>query len=271
MSSLLSSLVAFSRDRPSIRYGVLLVAYMTLVRHLRYRRINALLKKYPDPTLPLRDIKVAREVATATQAYEFPYLNVVSLEFALFKTYAIPTISKILAGSRQFASQCAKRADDTGLILAEMNESTKRQEYRALTQKQVDPEDAIMDQKRERVALEKLNFIHGHYPIRQEDYLFTLALFVLEPDSWIGRFEWRSLTMLEKNVSHLGGAGEVEEEEEERDGNVRREGSTIINKLAPDVLKFPLTIGRNCLHSAYMKFLFIILVIDNGLSVRFAY
>ncbi|KAG0270244.1 hypothetical protein BGZ95_001766 [Linnemannia exigua] len=173
---------------------------MALVRHLRYRRINALLHKYPDPTLPLRDLKVAKEVSTATGGYDFPYLNAVSLEFALFKTYAIPSISKILAATQQFAAQCPKRVDDTGLILAEMTEAYRRQSYRSMTEAHPDLGEDEMDAKRQQVALEKLNFIHGHYPIRQEDYLYTLALFVLEPVSWLGRFEWRGITELEKNA-----------------------------------------------------------------------
>ncbi|KAF8946087.1 hypothetical protein BGZ47_001355 [Haplosporangium gracile] len=173
---------------------------MSLVRHLRYRRINNLLRKYPDPTLPLRDLAVANEVSAVTGGYDFPYVNVMSLEFALFKTYAIPSISKILAATKQFAAQCPKRADDTGLILGEMTETYKRQVYRRMVEGKEDFEEDLMDAKRGQLALEKLNFIHGHYPIRQEDYLYTLALFILEPVSWINRLEWRQITDLEKNA-----------------------------------------------------------------------
>ncbi|KAK3808822.1 MAG: hypothetical protein JOS17DRAFT_796829 [Linnemannia elongata] len=172
---------------------------MNLVRRLRYRRINSLLRKYPDPTLPLRDPNVAKEVSTATSGYDFPFVNVVSLEFALFKTYAIPSISKILAATQQFATQCPKRADDTGLILGEMTEPYKRQTFRRMTEGKEDLAEDLTDEKRARLALEKLNIIHGHYPIRQEDYLYTLALFILEPVSWINRLEWRQVTDLEKN------------------------------------------------------------------------
>ncbi|KAK5822220.1 hypothetical protein F5H01DRAFT_289299, partial [Linnemannia elongata] len=197
--SFLTSLLTLLKANPSLKYGLLLFSYMSLVRHLRYRRINNLLRKYPDPTLPLRDLNVAREVTTATSGYDFPFVNVISLEFALFKTYAIPSISKILAATKQFATQCPKRADDTGLILCEMTETYKRQEYRRMTEGKEDLDEDLTDAKRERLALEKLNLIHGHYPIRQEDYLYTLALFILEPVSWINRLEWRQITDLEKN------------------------------------------------------------------------
>ncbi|KAG0303945.1 hypothetical protein BGZ98_006091 [Dissophora globulifera] len=65
---------------PILKYVTLLLAYMGLVRHLRFKRINTLLRKYPDSTLPLRDYKVAREVAANVATYEFPSLYVVGLD-----------------------------------------------------------------------------------------------------------------------------------------------------------------------------------------------
>lgn len=40
-----------------------------------------------------------------------------SLEVALFKTYSVPSISKILAATNQFSNDTAKRVEDTELIL----------------------------------------------------------------------------------------------------------------------------------------------------------
>ncbi|KAF8937114.1 hypothetical protein EDD21DRAFT_363861 [Dissophora ornata] len=185
---------------PSAKYGALLLAYMALIRHLRFKRINALLKKYPDPTLPLRDYQVAKEVAGVVNDFEFPFLVEVSLEFALFKTYAIPSISRILAATKQFTASCLKRADDTSLILFEMNEGHSRNLRRTMTEGKVDENEVLNDEKRAKVALERLNFIHGHYNIKQDDYLYTLSLFVLEPPRFLDSFEWRKLTELEKNA-----------------------------------------------------------------------
>ncbi|KAK3824740.1 MAG: hypothetical protein J3Q66DRAFT_278308 [Benniella sp.] len=172
---------------------------MALVRHLRYKRINGLLKKYPDPTLPLRNLEVAREVQGALSELEFPFLNVVSLEFALFKTYAIPSISKILAATKEFTNNCLKRADDTAIVLLEINECYARNQRRIMTEGKVDEKELQNDTARQEIAFERLNFIHGQYNIKQEDYLYTLALFISEPGSFIGRFEWRPLTELELN------------------------------------------------------------------------
>ncbi|KAI1290955.1 hypothetical protein EDD11_009074 [Mortierella claussenii] len=185
---------------PSIKYGVALLAYMAIVRHYRYKNINAILKKYPDPTLPLRNYDVAREVASLVDEWEFPFLNVVSLEFALFKTYAVPSISKILAATQQFKNSCLKRTDDTALILLEMSEGFSRNQRRCMIEGKEDPEEVLNDERRREISVERLNFIHGHYPIKQEDYLYTLALFIQEPPSFIGQYEWRPLTELEKNA-----------------------------------------------------------------------
>nr|KAF9901429.1 hypothetical protein EC991_006182 [Linnemannia zychae] len=197
----MDTLINFLSAHPSAKYGALLVAYMGLVRFLRYRRINALLRKYPDPTLPLRNLSVAREIMGTIGEFEFPYLNVVSLEFALFKTYAIPSISKILAATKQFTNNCLRRTDDTVLVLLEMNEGYSRNLRRTMLDGgKVDGKEMLNDEKRRVIAAERLNFIHGHYNIKQGDYLYTLALFIMEPGNFVDKFEWRPMTLLEKNA-----------------------------------------------------------------------
>ncbi|KAF9123327.1 hypothetical protein BGX30_001515 [Mortierella sp. GBA39] len=197
----MDTLINILSSHPSVKFGALLLAYMGLVRHLRYRRINALLRKYPDPTIPLRNLSIAYEVAANIGELDFPYVNVVSLEFALFKTYAIPSISKILAATKQFTNHCLRRTDDTVLILLEMNEGHSRNVRRTMLEGgKVDEEEAVNDEKRKVIAAERLNFLHGHYNIKQGDYLYTLAMFILEPAVFIDKFEWRETTLLEKNA-----------------------------------------------------------------------
>lgn len=187
---------------PATKYAVVLGLYMAYVRSQRYKRIRSLQAKYPDPTLPLRNLDIAHEISSSINNFEFPYLNTVSLEFALFKTYAIPSISVILAATRQFTTDCLKRAEDTALLLLEINEGYGRNIGRCMRERRVDEAEIENDRQRSAAAVERVNFLHSHYNIKQGDYLYTLALFILEPPSWIGRFEWRPLTELEKNVSH---------------------------------------------------------------------
>jgi len=46
-----------------------------------------------------------------------------------------------------------------------------------------------------------MNYLHGMHQkagtISNDDLLYTLALFVLEVDKWIGLYEWRPLTPME--------------------------------------------------------------------------
>ena len=50
--------------------------------------------------------------------------------------------------------------------------------------------------------MSKLNWLHHRYDILNGDYVHTLALFVLEPQRWIEKYEWRAMTYLEK-VAHF--------------------------------------------------------------------
>lgn len=51
-------------------------------------------------------------------------------------------------------------------------------------------------------ALARMNYIHSLYQksglISNEDLLYTLALFALEPIRWVAKYEWRDLTEMER-------------------------------------------------------------------------
>lgn len=50
-------------------------------------------------------------------------------------------------------------------------------------------------------AIARMNWLHGRYQkagkISNDDMLYTLALFLLEPERWIRLYEWRDLTEME--------------------------------------------------------------------------
>jgi hypothetical protein len=111
---------------------------------------------------------------------EFPYIVTNALSFALFKTFAVPSISALLAHTRQFeAKDVGRRYDDTDLLL------------------RITAEHGLESAQSE-LALRRLNFIHGHYKISNDDYLYTLSLFVIEPLRWIERFGHRALLPVER-------------------------------------------------------------------------
>lgn len=50
-------------------------------------------------------------------------------------------------------------------------------------------------------AIARMNYLHSPYlksgKITNEDLLYTLSLFALEPARWVGQYDWRCLTELE--------------------------------------------------------------------------
>ncbi|KAF2114579.1 hypothetical protein BDV96DRAFT_647275 [Lophiotrema nucula] len=116
---------------------------------------------------------------------EFPGVFAISVFFAIFKTYGIPSISKLLVATGQLSNSTtsSKRAADTGVIITEMV-LNKPSSTRTID------------------AIARMNFLHDRYiragKIHNEDMLYTLSLFALEPIRWTERYEWRSLTDIEK-------------------------------------------------------------------------
>ena len=112
-------------------------------------------------------------------SHVFPWDYQKSLEFALFRTYAVPSISKLLSKTGEFRDRTRKRYDDTELILAEIMEHG-------------------LDSERAKQAFIRMNKMHNSYNIANEDFLYVLGTFVFTPIRWIESFGWRVLTEKEK-------------------------------------------------------------------------
>jgi len=56
------------------------------------------------------------------------------------------------------------------------------------------------DSERHAQALARMNWIHSHYPISNDDKLYTLSVFVSVPKVWLERYDWRPITELETAV-----------------------------------------------------------------------
>lgn len=114
------------------------------------------------------------EIYRLSASFEFPWDYRKALEFALFRTYAVPSISALLDKTREFALRPQRRYDDTLLLMAELTENG-------------------YDSARGRAALGRINQMHGRYEISNEDMLYVLSTFVYEPIRWLARFGWRPL------------------------------------------------------------------------------
>ena len=115
-------------------------------------------------------------------AYEFSWDIEKALEFALFRTYAVPSISGLLSRTGAFADTTRKRYDDTELLLSEIAEKGQ-------------------DSDRGRAAMARINDMHGRYRISNDDMLYVLSTFVVEPVRWLARFGKRPMTPIEIEAS----------------------------------------------------------------------
>jgi hypothetical protein len=114
--------------------------------------------------------------------HEFPWDMNQSLSFALYRTYAVPGIGRLLKRTGEFTERTQKRYDDTALILDTVLEHGLASEPG-------------------RAAIRRMNQMHGAYPISDDDKRYVLCTFVTSPIRWIDRYGWRRLTELEKTAS----------------------------------------------------------------------
>ena len=102
-----------------------------------------------------------------------------ALEFALLNTYAIPSISGLLARTGEFTRRARKRYDDTELLLAEIGENG-------------------FDSDRAGQAMDRINAMHGRFRIANDDYLYVLSTFIFDPIDWLAGYGRRAFTAKEQ-------------------------------------------------------------------------
>jgi hypothetical protein len=125
---------------------------------------------------PVRD---AQRIVRIDTVYEFPFDTTRSLEFALFRTFGSPSISRLLDETQEFALRAQRRYDDTDLILSTIIESG-------------------YDSDEGRRAIRRMNRLHRRFDIANEDFLYVLSTFVYEPIRWNERFGWRRFVEQER-------------------------------------------------------------------------
>lgn len=117
-------------------------------------------------------------------AYSFYWDVERALELALFRTYAVPSISGLLSRTGEFKHRPRKRYDDTELILAEILENG-------------------YDSPQAKRAFARMNAMHQRFRIANDDYLYVLSTFIFVPMYWMERFGWRPFTQKEKQAIYL--------------------------------------------------------------------
>ncbi len=121
------------------------------------------------------------EIVRLSGMVDFPWDVTRALEFALFRTFASPRVSGLLARTGEFTRRPQRRYDDTDLLIATFVEHG-------------------YDSPQGRQAISRMNTIHGRFRIRRLDHLYVLSTFVFEPQRWIDRYGWRRLTDNEREA-----------------------------------------------------------------------
>ncbi|KAI5206207.1 hypothetical protein AUEXF2481DRAFT_35405 [Aureobasidium subglaciale EXF-2481] len=155
------------------------IGYLATVRYFRNQRKTQKHQLYKHDDLSAITLEDAQEIQLYLYELEFPFIAQKALEFALFRTYGIPSISGLLMHTKQLSSKAhsSKRMTDTSILMLETIKNPP-------------------GSKRATEALARTNFLHSLYgaKISNDDMLYTLGLFLLEPVRWINKHEWRQLT-----------------------------------------------------------------------------
>lgn len=125
-----------------------------------------------EPSSPDRDyLHIFRHTFDQTFGWEVHR----ALELAIFHTFAVPSISKVLDQTGEFAHRGQKRYDDTVVLMREIGRDGPTS-------------------PRGRAAIRRMNWIHRPYHVSNGDLIYVLATFIVVPVRWIGRYGWRDLT-----------------------------------------------------------------------------
>jgi len=132
-------------------------------------------RRQHDRLDPVRD---KHQIIVNLSTREFPWDTLNALSFALFRTYAVPSVGVLLHDTGEFTERVQKRYDDTGILLEEILENS-------------------LSSARGRDAVRRINQMHAMYDIPNDDLRYVLATFVVVPRRWIERFGYRPMTRIE--------------------------------------------------------------------------
>ncbi|MFK3985276.1 oxygenase MpaB family protein [Micromonospora sp. NPDC050397] len=106
----------------------------------------------------------------------------VGLNLAFYRTYAVPTIARLLIATGELTGRPLKRAYDTGAIMYELIANG-------------------VDHPRGRKVLTLLNRMHRVHDISDAEYRYVLGTLVFVPSRWIDRFGARQLCEQEREAT----------------------------------------------------------------------
>lgn len=114
--------------------------------------------------------------------FEFPWDMNQALSFALFRTYAVPGIGRLLDETGAFTTEVQKRYDDTALLLER-------------------PFSLGFEHPEARTAIRRINQMHKNYDIPNHEFRYVLSTFVVVPKRWLDDYGKRPMTYHEVKAS----------------------------------------------------------------------
>ncbi|WP_166389588.1 oxygenase MpaB family protein [Nocardioides ochotonae] len=123
-------------------------------------------------------VEIYRNVAMQ----EFPWDMNQALSFALFRTYAVPGIGRLLDRTGEFTGNTQKRYDDTALLLEV-------------------PFGRGFEDPEARAAIRRINQMHRSYDIPDHEMRYVLSTFVVVPKRWLDDYGKRPLSDVELRAS----------------------------------------------------------------------
>ncbi|MDQ8047313.1 MAG: oxygenase MpaB family protein, partial [Patulibacter sp.] len=142
------------------------------MRRDHWKRVNDAL----DPETSY--VEIYRNVV----AHEFPWDMNQALSFALFRTYAVPGIGRLLDATGEFTGNVQQRYDDTALLLEP-------------------PSRYGFDHPEAKAAIRRINQMHRAYDIPDHEFRYVLSTFVVVPKRWLDDYGKRPLTPTELEAS----------------------------------------------------------------------
>lgn len=136
-------------------------------------------KAFTERIRQLDPVTDHQEMVFLLACHIFPWDVGRAMELALFRAFALPSVSRQLDATGEFVRRPRKRYDDTELLLYELLENG-------------------YDSERARRVFRRLKIILSRFSFSNEDILYLLSTFIFEPIRWIDRYGWRPLTVREQ-------------------------------------------------------------------------
>ena len=120
---------------------------------------------------------IYRQMALYDMAFEVQF----GLELSFVRTFAVPSIAKLLAGTGEIAARPLKRSLDTALLMYEIVDSGP-------------------DGPRGRAVIKMVNQMHRKVPITEDQYSYVLTTFIVPTLRFMDSYGWRPSTETEKQA-----------------------------------------------------------------------